>query len=285
MTAEDAFFRICGMIGARAPIWVQGAGGNVSRKHSGRLLIKASGCRLDRVGEAGTWVDCDDSALRSGILDGSISTEQDYAEAVAKMTRGKSAARASMETGFHSILPGEWVMHFHPILALLMAERPDWTRQRGIHVPEYLTPGLTLSRALAAHAQARVIVLRNHGVILQGSDPEELLAEWTRLEQDFLDSFQLKIAGMSSDVIGPLRVYFPDTAVFLDELKKALVSAGQGYRLGVVPSGDRGRAVEELWLATQQLAQLHPGLEEIAADEAARLAGLPLEQYRRQHGA
>lgn len=284
MTTDELFVRTCRAIGAHTPTWVQGAGGNVSRKIRGRLAIKASGCRLDRVGEPDTWVECDDSSLRLGILGGQISSEERYCEAIAQMTRGRTVARASMETGFHSVLPEEWVLHFHPVVALLIGEQREWALRRGLEILEYRTPGLSLSQALISHAGSRVVVLKNHGVVMQGADPDRMLKEWELIEEDFLVTFGLKLPSAGSGSIGPLRIYFPDTAVFFDEIRSYLQPAGSGYRLTTLPPGDRGRAVQEIWAATQLLHSLNPGLNEIPADEAARLAGLPVEQYRRQRG-
>ena len=114
-------------IGAGVPYWTQGAGGNLSWKDrtADRLWIKASGIRLDRVGEGdGMGLAC---VLLSALRDRVANARGDAADAEVTyarwLTELAESGRPSMESGFHAVLNKEYVAHFHSLVAVLVAGR------------------------------------------------------------------------------------------------------------------------------------------------------------------
>src|SRR5689334_18694686 len=121
----------CQRVGHFKPLWTQGPGSNLSFKDADSLWIKASGYRLDHVTEKkgvaklkmaplAKWL----ATLPSyeSLKDSSSHSEEEkqYA-ALIKEASDPQLERASMEAGFHVILPKNFVAHFHSIGALLMA--------------------------------------------------------------------------------------------------------------------------------------------------------------------
>jgi len=75
-----------------------------------------------------------------------------------------------------------------------------------------------------------------------------------------------------------LKLYFPDTAVFLERLHAGLRREGAGF---VLREGGADQDVEEIWLATVLLQRARPGLAELPAAIAETVASLPTERFRR----
>lgn len=304
---------ICQRIGRRVPVWTQGAGGNVSRKTGdGILWIKASGMRLDAVSESEGLAQAklDSLVRRLGAIAGEgEKAEHDYARALADESRaGPGLGRLSMEAGFHALLPSQWVIHFHALTALLMAREAgrneprmrEWLSRSSRRQVEFLPatmPGLELSRAVARVSHAKIFVLANHGVILHAAD-ESILDEWSELERAFCQAWGFEeldrlLAAMDvltearashGDTPCPLRYYFPDSAVFAERLMAALTPAEEGTRRLSASAWSQARDIAEIWLATQTLYTLEPGLSGLPDEIAARVAGLPTELWRRGAG-
>jgi ribulose-5-phosphate 4-epimerase/fuculose-1-phosphate aldolase len=302
----------CHSIGAQVPLWTQGAGGNVSFKADDRLWIKASGQRLDAVGGAQSMAALPVAALRQRLqhLTAAPASEAEvhYAEALAQL-RDAHAGQPSMESGMHAVLPARCVAHFHALSGVLMghheAARPGvlaaFFAPRGVkaaYVPATL-PGLQLACALMPHAAAEVIVLGNHGVVLQGETPDALLAAWSGHEQAFCHAFGYPalaayLAGTQTPPrtgAAPWRLYFPDTAVFADRLRALLHPAAppQGPSNATPPlyalrpeAWDKDRNTAELWWAQSLLYALCPDLAGLPASQATAVVGLPSESWRRQ---
>lgn len=140
---------------------VQGAGGNISVKSEGALLVKASGLRLrDAASERG----CSTVPL---------------AEAEAALAGDAEADRAlfahrprpSMETYFHA-LPARIVAHTHPVGVALLASSTSpapasFAGAPVVDVP-YVSPGRGLAVAMRerlAEAPVQLFLLRNHGLV------------------------------------------------------------------------------------------------------------------------
>jgi rhamnose utilization protein RhaD (predicted bifunctional aldolase and dehydrogenase) len=185
-------------VGARVPLWVQGAGGNLSWRDGERMWIKASGQRLEDVSAERGLVAVDWRAMEQGLARlgarADAEAEREYGELVAR-TRLEGEGRPSMETGMHVALRGPFVAHFHSLAALLMADASvtraaEWRAwaPAELQVVPYVTPGLALGRELAARAEVPFLVLTNHGVITQGASAD-VLDGWDRLEREFLRKF------------------------------------------------------------------------------------------------
>ena len=152
---------------------VQGPGGNTSVKFGNFMWIKASGTLLSNAG-------------RSGIV-----TPVDVERAAAEIDLGEDAPkvdirldpddgnRPSIETGFHALLPWKYVFHYHSVNALAHltsaeGEAAALEKLSGLNpVPvAYAKPGIPLSgliRSAIGGRDSRVILLRNHGMIVCGN--------------------------------------------------------------------------------------------------------------------
>jgi ribulose-5-phosphate 4-epimerase/fuculose-1-phosphate aldolase len=299
---------LCQQIGASTPAWTQGAGGNVSLKlGSGplqTLWIKASGFRLDGVSASAGLVGVPLErivpklnglpAASPGSNDAEL--EVAYSEILEAAKRdSEGSGRPSMETGFHALLPSPMVVHFHSLAALVMSHEHELRSQqvedfiqshflgRVLFVPP-CRPGLMLSRLVGQHPDIDLFILQNHGLILQGEGPQ-VLDEWCELEQHFCREFGHEaILEDSAAQPTPMRIFFPDTAVFLDEIERILVPGGSvdGEPAFVVgdPNGANQDALE-IWRATERLYHCCPGLAELPADISSSVADLPTERFRR----
>ena len=309
---------LCREAGRRVPMWTQGTGSNASVKAGDRnelLWIKASGMRLDQVGGEGgaPGIAC---VQLQPFLEGAaaIGRAGDPERAYATLLQSCTVAagglgRPSMESGFHALLPGRWVVHLHSLAALLMVHdslrdpQRFWIWWRAAtpleaRILKAEKPGFELMESIRALPRADLYLLENHGVILQAEEGAEALAHWAELERRFLGDWGyaqlLEWSELSAEALrnkvepgAPLRIFFPDTAVFLDRLRAALVPAGtrRGEPLwqfrpqaGSVP-GERD--VAEIWLAQQLLLSARADLAELPEQIAATVANLPLELFRR----
>ncbi len=302
------------LIGNRRVIWTQGAGGNLSIKENQRLWIKGSGFRLSDVTPSQGIAEIDLASLKKQLSGAPASEEEAesfYATTIKLATTGP--CRPSMETGFHAELNRKWVLHFHSLPSLLMAheflkdpvKKRTWFSKQGVHdivcVPA-CRPGWLLTQQIALSKEMRIFLLESHGLILQSdtevSEVSGDLARWRAIEKKFCQDFNYPLISamlesnnpfeLAWDTLGnktgPLKIYFPDTAVFLDRLRSILSPIESQFRL-------REGAIEkdcdavELWLATQALFQDCPQLAELPDSIAATVASLPTEVFRRERGA
>ncbi len=305
-SAVAALSNACLLIGSEVPRWTQGAGGNVSQKIGESLWIKASGCRLEQVGQAPhTLARVELAALRAHFLEDShraleacASAEQAYAEALASLS-DPAFGRASMESGFHALLPRPFVAHFHALSALVMAcvakaQPSRWAqlcRAHGVAQPallEYVPPGLMLSCAVAALPDFEICLLTNHGVILHADGPE-VLQRWAAFERAFCETWQLEAlaySGMNlslqAHACGPWKILFPDAAVFCDRVAALAQPLHNGQWQMDADAMNLDPAAAELWIATQVLQRAWPNIVELSAEAAQALTRLPTERWRQQ---
>lgn len=145
---------------ARRPDFVQGGGGNCSVKRGGKMLIKASGFRLDEV------------SLEKGFV---------IVDLPAQTAEG--GLRPSMETGLHAML-GPCVIHTHPILAGALVCSQEGSSQFTGLFPEknffwinYARPGRNLAEKVSQRLcpgrgeGALALFLQNHGLFVSAGDP------------------------------------------------------------------------------------------------------------------
>jgi ribulose-5-phosphate 4-epimerase/fuculose-1-phosphate aldolase len=318
--SAQALVAICRAAGRRVPMWTQGTGGNASVKagaSSELLWIKASGTRLDHVGgeQRPLGIACvrlQPFADGVAAIGRAADPEQAYATLLQSCTvSADQLGRPSMESGFHALLSGRWVIHLHSLAALLMVHdsfrdpQRFWSWWRSAtplesRILKAKKPGFELMECIRALPGADIYLLENHGVILQAEDGAEALARWAKLERHFLGDWGysqlLEWSELSPEALRdkveprmPLRIFFPDTAVFLDRLRAALVPAGTrgGEPLWqLAPSawrepGNGERDVAEIWLAQQLLLSARADLSELPEHIAATVANLPLELLRR----
>ena len=163
----------CALIG-KDPLLVQGAGGNVSWKDGDTLWVKASGTWLADAAEKDVFVPVDLKHLRSAIHTGDFS--------VTPRVLGESTLRPSIETLLHALMPHPVVLHLHAVevLAHMVRKNCETDIQSLIGdllswvMVDYHKPGEPLaaavSVALTKNPRAKVIFLKNHGVIIAGEN-------------------------------------------------------------------------------------------------------------------
>ncbi len=206
----------------RDRLLVQAAGGNTSFKVGAVLWIKASGTELSRADRDDVFVPVALAGVRAAIARG----EEDPGRG---QVVGDTALRPSIELTVHVLMPDRVVLHVHSVNALAWAIREDGRdrvaeRLDGLPwawVP-YRRPGWPLTRAVqevSGAAEARVLVLANHGLVVTGSDcasAERLLREVDR-----------RLA------VPPRAAPPPDLAAL------AALAADGGYRLPAHPGAHR----------------------------------------------
>lgn len=322
----NQLIEICRRVGKVSPVWTQGAGGNASCKVYGKngkdiMLIKASGCRLDTVSVSSGLAALDLSIFRekfSTIKADSPRAELDYASCLTATrieslgTDGEDGqlklGKPSMESGFHAALPGRFVIHFHSLASLVMYEQgPDDRKtieklaaENGVGTIAWIKatmPGLTLSRSIADSLSADVFILQNHGVILQ-SDRVEIIDRWQAFEEKWAKSNNLESissAANQSELLKssltsscPMRFYFPDTAVFYNQLlgcllKKKVVE-GEESLFVFNPEKLNEKDMLEIWSATVALFNANSKGHQLPRAIVENVAGLPVEQFRKSVG-
>ena len=159
---------------------VQGGGGNSSVKADGALWIKASGTWLAEAETRDIFLPVDLARLAANIAAD--------AEEPTRGTHDDGAGfRPSIETTLHALMRSAVVLHTHSVNAIAWACRADGAEAAGprlagldwLWVP-YARPGLPLTRAvrreLETRPDARVLVLRNHGLVIAADTVAEVRA-------------------------------------------------------------------------------------------------------------
>ena len=180
-----AFRALSALIGAD-PMQIQGAGGNTSWKVGDAMWVKASGLLLADAMEQDVFVPVNLAAARAeadGAGDGTC-------RAAVVECAGPPGLRPSIETTFHAALEDRCVVHTHSVAALAHATSPEGLaalRDALSVVPHavvpYAMPGRALTREIMARAaEARVLILTNHGLIVRGDDAAEVAAMLAEVE-------------------------------------------------------------------------------------------------------
>jgi rhamnose utilization protein RhaD (predicted bifunctional aldolase and dehydrogenase) len=189
----------CAAIGAD-PLLVQGAGGNVSWKDGATLWVKASGMWLADAARKDVFVPVDLRHLKTSIARGDFD--------IAPKPLMQDGLKPSIETLLHAVMPHTIVVHLHAIEILAWLVRgefeSDFTARLGSSVRwasvPYLKPGAELARAvgnaLEQTADADVLFLRNHGVLLGG----ENVADVDALLSGVIDALKTPLREGPADV-------------------------------------------------------------------------------------
>ena len=192
---RDEIVNFCSRIGPN-PLHVQGAGGNISWKQEETLYVKASGTRLDQAGEHDIFVPVDNKLLQKSI--------QKKQFAVTPTTLHSCPMKPSIETMLHALMPHPVVVHLHPIepLACLVRKHCPIEKMAKPHfsfaMVDYRKPGAPLAAALHEKIHNRpdidVVFLKNHGVIIGGKNPDELLKLLKKIDDVFQQELRPPIA-------------------------------------------------------------------------------------------
>lgn len=181
---KKSIIEYCANIGAD-PLLVQGAGGNVSWKDNNTLWVKASGTWLAEAKEKDIFVPVNLSHLRDAI------SKNDFA--VTPQLHGESSLRPSIETLLHALMPQRVVVHLHAIEILAHLVRDNC--QDDFHsmldnsvtwiIIDYYKPGAPLAEAvhhaLKKNPLAKIVFLKNHGVVIGGEDINEIKSTLSNL--------------------------------------------------------------------------------------------------------
>ncbi len=288
-------------VGRNVPVHTQGQGSNFSVKNIEKqtLLIKPSGYRLDEVRTPDHLVEINYGELKNRLNEIRKSTsgsqETEYTNLLKEVRTTDSNLLASMETGFHALLPKKYVLHFHSLIAIIMAslwegenaEFQLWLQhQPNLEFCVYQRPGLELSLSLEQHQDFSFIVLARHGVICQ-SDSENIFEQWLSIEASFLKSFPAAKSCLKDiDILkhsGKMRFFYPDIAVFAKELSLCLKKVSDDTYLwqgSSELSPKKLRNLAEIWNANLRLERTAYLLPEIPERDIRELSKLPSELIR-----
>ena len=162
----------------------QGAGGNTSLKQDGVMWVKASGTWLAHAGEKDIMVPVEVAPLVEALRQGDPRAEKSTDFVISELNA--SGLRPSIETSFHAALKNPIVAHYHCVntLALAVLERREtFLRERMATIADlswttipYRRPGTPLAREIDKVADGRpdVLILFNHGIIVNGDSVEEV---------------------------------------------------------------------------------------------------------------
>ncbi|MBU1242341.1 class II aldolase/adducin family protein [Myxococcota bacterium] len=180
---QSACFAMAALCG-RNFLWTQGGGGNVSFFDEDRLWIKRSGVRLRELDDTSDLVPLPLQEVR-GLFFSDAPDMDDRLEGLAPEEGGAP----SVEAFFHSLL-GPWTAHAHLVSATALVSTgtdpgvPTAQLERTLGVfcawVPYASPGSALAREVhrklpAEKPASGVLLLRNHGAVVWGPDPVDVM--------------------------------------------------------------------------------------------------------------
>jgi rhamnose utilization protein RhaD (predicted bifunctional aldolase and dehydrogenase) len=209
------------LYGGNSLLLVQASGGNNSVKSNSQdqLWIKASGTRLAdvstrqgiaslRLSTLRELVARDSAKSKPNNLDDRRSRHEDAVQQIQAAMLNPGQGRASLETGFHSLL-GDVVLHLHPVylnaftcmdggrelLADIAPQEFAWV--------SYAAPGqelaIQINHALKTQPteECTCFVLENHGFIASGQNAKQVIAA----TEQFLNVAQTFFGDFSPDLL------------------------------------------------------------------------------------
>jgi len=289
----------CLFVGRDVPWSTQGAGSNFSVKSGGRLYIKGSGKRLDEIVSVEHLAIIDEDQFLKDLKDifqSKFSLEQEeykYSELVSHSSL--SPIRASMETGFHSVLSGKFVLHFHSLLSIYLSQilGDDFeieTQVRSVIEEagfsgrvvflDYLTPGFPIAKALKDKANSEVVFLKNHGIILTGESASDLLVKWRQFEllayEKLAPNFYTKRKAFLVDrfeKLASLEAKFPDYSLFLNRFSN--LASNNSFL------GRESKTLFEIYSANLFLSDSEFGILSLSTSDTESIQSNKLEALRR----
>jgi rhamnose utilization protein RhaD (predicted bifunctional aldolase and dehydrogenase) len=198
------------------PDLVQASGGNTSWKEDKKVWVKGSGKRLKDALTEDVFAFIDFETLTKD----EILACQDFSGLV------KNSISPSIEANFHLALSCEFITHLHSLgsIAIGISDRNSMELDFAMDISfvPYARPGVDLARAIdkIEDCSEKILVLRNHGVIVSGktcSDIENKILEFESLVRSFFTKIPESESFPSWVEILTLGVLTPDEAVFLGE--------------------------------------------------------------------
>ncbi len=323
MVRFETFFSLNRKLTTEGILWNQGAGGNTSIKSGDILFIKPSGKRIGEIQEKGHLSQVKTEDLKSKLFQLFNNKEPSTFEVQYKTSLEeatiKNSVRPSMECGFHACLSGEFVFHFHSVIAIGMAEiaaekkesknnlfkdwyEKNWQANFGKYtVIEPCLPGFELSRAIAeSPEETKIYFLKNHGVVLNFND-ESFLNDYLKFEEEAMKQFKpaaysyylewkqknyLELIETKRELLhGPLRFYFPDMAIMYPNIKNYLKKSDQDlytFCNEKIVEGSSDQDALENWMAQNILIHFWPNLPELSEGLTKSIPQLPTELVRKK---
>lgn len=178
MINSEQILRFSSTIGS-TPLFIQGAGGNLSWKEGNVLWVKASGTWLRDAKDKPIFIPLD---LEKARIQAALGQENYTA-----CLLNDSGLKPSIETAFHALLPEKIVVHCHMVdciaLSVTKNAQSDFEqRLSGLawQWVDYIKPGAPLALAMtkklnkASDHSINIWVLANHGIILAADTLEEI---------------------------------------------------------------------------------------------------------------
>ena len=169
--------KYCERIGSN-PLFVQGAGGNISWKEGDVLWVKASGMWLIDATKENIFVPVDLKYIKQEVAKKKYSIDIQPIES--------SNLRPSIETILHAILPHNVVLHIHAVEILASLVSKDYAslissiigKSYECAYVDYKKPGADLAEAVGEvvtlSTNVQIIFLQNHGIVIGGDDVNEI---------------------------------------------------------------------------------------------------------------
>lgn len=236
-TSIDELIELSRQIGARED-FVQGGGGNISIKvNNDIMLIKSSGYFLKDLTTEKGYTAVKYPQIRSFFNNkNGKNLKNIVSDSVLQISSGGNG-RPSIETGFHAIL-GNVVLHTHSSYANILTcsvegkkLRKDILSMDSIWV-EYSTPGEELTQKIKdslGDTECQVIFLQNHGLIIWGKTPKEVLDLHRKVNDELIKYFNINHYKPEQNFsISYIRdnILFPDQVVYTetDETLKTIAA-------------------------------------------------------------
>ena len=210
------FLSLCDYLNNR-PDFLQGAGGNISEKVDGKIMVvKSSGVEIKEINEKYGYsiVRYKKISDEFSKLPLKISKKQDETTVsfINKQTISLSnyeSLRPSIETGFHSILKN-YVIHTHSVYSNIIACSKSFEdlalelfKNDDFVIIPYFPPGTILTRNILneynnfykLHKKyPEIIFLKNHGIIVHANTAEQAIALHENVTKKLCDFFRINIS-------------------------------------------------------------------------------------------
>jgi rhamnose utilization protein RhaD (predicted bifunctional aldolase and dehydrogenase) len=166
----------CSEIG-RDNLLVQGPGGNVSWKNKNILNVKASGTWLSDALDQDIFVSVDLKKIKKALLEGHFNFQLE--------ALNQDLKKPSIETILHALMPQTVVVHLHMVEILAHTLKKNFNFNEFLHdfnfsfrVINYIQPGPSLAKVIFLSLQDQqypdILFLKNHGVVIGGSDINDI---------------------------------------------------------------------------------------------------------------
>ena len=298
------------------PDFILAGGGNTSMKTEESLFVKMSGTTLAEI-DADGFVEMQRQPLFE-LLERDLGDDVDRREALFKdavmagRAHPETGQRPSVEVVLHNMLPSRFVIHTHSTLSNIIGCCTRGTElveelfgDRILWVP-FVDPGFKLAQKLrkgladyaGAHGgtQPRAVIMRNHGLLIQGDTAEELRerTEWvvsrvsSRLEEapagDVFGAVERLESNTASALIKEMRSAlreFVGAGVLFDDSETTLMLAGGAGGRDVAAGGPV--TPDQIVYCKSFPMWFEPVKEELAGDMIERLR-LALTDHARTTG-